>query len=490
MTVCASRGYLFYPYESMPYLIGEIDECFGFQVNRKIDDATDDKFIGVQVNRTINKSTDDKFIGMQVNRLAIDVKSINRFQVNRKINDPTDDSNNGMQVVRISGDQLKKSGMEINREFPMIINHGVYLSDPYLVGSYLVAQNCALLGMTVKRLIQSTLDDPKIGFQIKRNIISVLDDPKTGMQVNQKINKEINHGFQVNRIKIAKMPMSIARVLYNVDQLRILCDFVSRGVPSLGGMNWSSPQGTEPGDFSVNNVNTDTVEQRTQSPLGTVVWEIRCNSGQNNSFVDTIALLEHNITSGAVVTFQGSDDVGFSTIKFNRTIPIQPVNSYFILPLADFPSQPAKYFRFIISDVSNPDLYIRIGTIVFGSSIILSQRTTFDLPLTFGKTHYKDTIETEGFTNVSNDRATRKNLGLNFSSIDFASGDYSRIAAYLDSAKTDLKCLVIPYPCKASLFAVYAKLTALPQEQHNAIELCGAKEVHTVDLQLSWDESL
>lgn len=490
MTITAQRGYLYYPYESTPYLIGEIDDSTGMQINRKIVSASDDEFVGMQVKRFISSAADDEFVGMQVLRVSTDVTSDSGAQVNRKIVSSTDDPASGMEVNRQSANQEINHGMQVIRAFPMIVGCPNYLADPYLSGPYLTAQNCSLLGMQVNRQIISITDDPHTGMQVNRKIVSSTDDPKTGMQVRRKINIEINLGMQINRIKISRTPMQVNKVLYNTDQLRILCDFVSRGTPALGGINWTSPQGVAAGDFSLNNVNTDIIEQRTQSPNGVLNWDLRCDSGQLNSFVDTIAILGHNMTSGAVVTFQGSDDSGYGTIKFNRTITIQPNNSYFVLPLSDFPSPPARYYRLLISDTSNADNHIKIGTIIFGSSIVFSKQTTFDLPLTFGKTHFKDTIQTEGFTSVSNDRATRKNLGLNFSSIDYGSGDYTRLADYFDNAKTDLKCLVIPYPCKPSLFAVFAKLSRLPMEQHNAIELCGTKEVHTVDLQLEWDESL
>jgi hypothetical protein len=490
MTVTATRGYLYYPYESMPYLIGEIDDSTGMQVKRVIASTDDDAFIGMQINRFIDSPGDDSFVGLQVLRVLSDELDHTGFQVNRQIIDDTDDPATGMQVNRESGDNLIEHGMQVIRAFPMIVGHPNYLAGPYLMGPYLTAQNCSLLGMEINRVIVSAADDVFTGIQINRQIVSAADDPKTGMQTQRKINIEIPKGMQITRIKISRTPMQINKVLYNVEQLRILCDFVSRGTPALGGINWTSPQGVAAGDFSLNNLNTDIIEQRTQSPNAVLNWDLRCDSGQLNSFVDTIAILGHNITSGATVTFQGSDDPGYGTIKFNRTIKIEPNNSYFVLPLSDFPSPPARYFRFLISDTSNPDNHIKIGTIIFGSSIVFSKQTTFDLPLSFGKTHFKDTIQTEGFTSVSNDRAMRKSLGLNFSSIDYGTGDYNRLADYFDSAKTDLKCLVIPYPCKPSLFAVFAKLSRLPLEQHNAIELCGLKEVHTVDLQLEWDESL
>jgi hypothetical protein len=490
-TIVGQQGYLDNAYlDGGPYdyLSGQIQFAEGFQVRMQIVDETDDSFNGMQTEMFVNYDGDDPHVGMQVERITFAQPSTG-FQIIGQIIDTDDDSNNGMQTEMIFEARADEFGMEVNIEFPQIVGHPKYLYGPegYLSDSYLATKVCALLGMMVEmRRFQTTAT----GMQIDRKIVDDTDDPHVGMQTEMRVFNEIPSGMQIDRVKIERVGMQAALVLYNTDQLRFLCEFPSRGTDALGGNNWSSPQGTETGDFDESNVNTDVVEQRTQSPDGILNWELRCDTGAGNTFVDTIAILEHNMTTGAVVNFQASNDASFGTIVYNRTITIEQTNAYFILPLADFPPESARYYRFLISDTANPDNHIRIGTIVFGSSVIFSQNTTFDLPLSFGRQHFKDTIQTEGFTSVSNDRATRKFLGLQFSQIDVNTGDYTKLQQYFSDAKTDLKCLVIPYPCKPSLFAVWSKLSRLPEEQHNAIELCGDKEVHHVDLALDWDESL
>lgn len=488
MTIVGQQGYLETAYlDGGPYsyLAGQIQFGVGFQITQKIVGESDDPHVGMQTQMAVN---DSKISGAQTDMVVVKQPHTG-FQIVGQIVDETDDPHTGMQIEMLFNGKLGNRGMEINIEYPQIVWHPKYLNGPegYLTDAYLAQKVCSLLGMMIE---MRRFDQLATGMQIDRQIVSPDDDAKIGMQIAQRVFKEIPKGFQIERVRIERVGMQSTLVLYNTTQLRIMYEFPSRGIPSYGGNNWSSPQGTETGDFDVNNVNTDVLEQRTQSPDGILNWELRCDAGIFNTFVDTIAILEHNLTTGATVQFQASDEFSYGTLKYVRNITVEKTNSYFILPLADFPPVSARYYRFLISDTANPDNHIRIGTIVFGTSVIFSQSTTFDLPLTYGKRHYKDTIQTEGYTSVSNDRATRKVLGLQFSQIDVNLSDYSKLQQYFDEAKTDLKCLIIPYPAKPSLFAVWSKLTQLPSESHNAIEIGVNKEVHHADLALDWDESL
>jgi len=77
-------------------------------------------------------------------------------------------------------------------------------------------------------------------------------------------------------------------------------------------------------------------------------------------------------------------------------------NIYYIAP--EFPTQQYRYWRFVINDVTNPDTYLQIGTIIFGTTVILQGECFVD-ELTRRTKHFSDKVQTEGFTNVSNDRA-------------------------------------------------------------------------------------
>jgi len=351
---------------------------------------------------------------------------------------------------------------------------------PYLQDDpYLTPRNCAELNSQVE-LRKYTLTS--LNSQIDQKIEDLVS---ISSQVLAIVNRQNNLGSQINFQAASKINSQINLFIYNRTQLRILLDFPSRGTTALGGNNWTSVQAIAPGDYSPSNLNTDIIEQRTQTDGINNLWQLRCDTGEANTFMDTAAILEHNFTTSARVEIQGSDDPAFGTIKFTIVMETELQNMYYIAP--SLPTQSARYYQFSIQDPTNTDPDgLKIGTILFGSAIVLTKKEQFINPVTFGKRHYKDTLETEGYTSSSNDRALRKFLNLTFTQLDINGGNFKSLQDYILTAKTDLKCLVIPRPTKPSALAVFAKLSTLPDEQHNAVD----DDNWRVDLTLDWDESL
>jgi hypothetical protein len=335
----------------------------------------------------------------------------------------------------------------------------------------------------VKMRIVDPTDDPHIRTQVR---MKVFDDRHVRTQVRMRVENFLRQiRMQVNQTKSFKLNTQATLVIYNTEQMRILLDFPSRGTPGLGGNNWLSVQALSAGDFLERNLNTDIIEERCQTASGVVaLWQLRCNTGNPNTFVDTIGLLNHNFTRSARVEVSGSDDAAFSTVKFSFVLETELTNMYWIAPT--LPNQPAQYYQFSIQDAGNPAGVLSIGTIVFGSSIIMTRKEQFVNPVTFGLRHFKDSLETEGFTSVSNDRALRKFLNLTYSSLIMDGGNYRSLKDYMLRAKTDLKALVIPRPTKASRLAVFAKMSQIPEELHNSNE----DDAWYVDMTFDWDEGL
>lgn len=341
--------------------------------------------------------------------------------------------------------------------------------------------------------------DKSLGTQIRRHIISSYDDLYLPVQVDLKINvfmlnlnqilKIINvqgHlGVQVLRIGELSNKVQITKALYNTTQLRILTDFASRGVPSQNGETWTSdvPLGIAEGDYDPNNLNTDILEQITKTAQGIRTFSILCDTGKLNTYVDTIAILNHNFTKGCTLEIYGytSDPSGAADITIVPTVELE--NTYWISP--EIPRIPYRYWRIVVNDYGNP-YALYMGVVVIGSSRIVSLAECFDNPVTFGFRHFKDTIETEGFSPVSNDRAIRKNLSLSFSMLKYNGGNYKWLRDYFITNKTDLKALVIPRPTNPSSLAVFSKLSSLPSESHTAI----TDDEHYVTFTLDYDESL
>jgi hypothetical protein len=359
----------------------------------------------------------------------------------------------------------------------------VYLNThPYLETSYLASCRRALQGVQAEMLVVESND---VGVQSEMFIEDTEDDAYIGVQALMKIIDESPAGVQVLMTRSEGIGSQVTMVIYNITQLRILCDFASRGTTALGGTNWTASPAEASGDFSPNNLNTDIVEQRYQSQDGdTALIQLTCDTGiPQGAFVDTIGILNHNLTKAARVTVQASNSAIFAPVSFSTIMVTELENMYWIAP--SLPTSSYRYWRFLVEDAFNPDNNIKIGTIVFGSARIFSQAENFELPVSFGKRHFEDSIETEGYTNVGNDRATRKRLGLSFKQLNFNKSNYQLLQEYFAEAKTDLKCLIIPLPERPSALAVFSKLKQLPEdEQHNSLGL----DQHYVDLDLEWNE--
>jgi len=463
------KGYLDNDYLTENYGAGQVFNGGGFQVSMLVNK---DKSLGAQISQRFEgnekvtglqtelKIEDSKTLGMQTEAISLGINGTGiqtKLFVEKFLNDL------GMSV---------RLGHLAHYIREVYLNEGGYLEDSYL--SYAIN---ATQGMQV--LLFNKKQSP-YGMQVNQAIGKLVD---IGMQTLLIINKEEAFGIQVNKLRAQTTGMQATLVLYNTTQLRLMYAFPSRGTPALAGVNWTASS-TRAGDFSANNLNTDIIEQRWQSEDGNCSYvTLTCNTGlSQGAYLDTLAILDHNFTKSAGITLQGSND-NFATVSFSTVLTVELENMFYIAPA--LPTAGYQYWRFIIQDTTNPDTYLRIGTLVFGSSKMFTMSETFQNPVSYGSKHFKDSLETEGFTAVSNDRATRKNLGLSFSQLQHGGANYRMLTTYFKTAKTDLKCLIIPLPESASAFAIFSKLYELPNEQHTA-----DTEVHVVDLELAWDESL
>lgn len=276
------------------------------------------------------------------------------------------------------------------------------------------------------------------------------------------------------------MAAQFRAALYNTTNLRVLCEFPSRGV---SGVSWTASH-TAPGDYGVNNLNTDIVEHiwRTPDTVKTAITLV-CDTGiPQGVYLDTLAMLNHNLTTSAQVEVTGSNAPDFSGTVKTFFVSQSIENSYWVSP--ELPLEGYRYWRFVINDGTNPAAFLSIGTIVFGESIILHQEQFAD-PIRYKKTHYSDRVETEGFTAVQNDRGIKRSLSLDFRSLNATGGNYENLQDVFQYARTNLKCLWIPTPQYPGRYAVFAKLTQLPEETH----VDHGENADYVDLSIEMDEA-
>jgi hypothetical protein len=286
--------------------------------------------------------------------------------------------------------------------------------------------------------------------------------------------------FEATRVKVIAAQVRV--VLYNVDNLRILCDFPSRG---LDGINWTadSTASSSTNAFSANNLNTDIVEQVWRSGSTTTASLVCDTEVSQGVFMDTLALLNHNLSRSATVLLDASNTSGFTSGVETIELTVEDRNIYFVSPTLPITSY--RYWRFRISDPGNADGFLQIGTIVFGAAIIFSGECFVDR-VTFGQRHFVDRIFTEGHTNVSNDRGKKRYLQLEFRSLNFGKQNFRNLRNLFTTYGITHKCLYIPTPETASRFAVFGKLSEIPSESHNYKTATS----DLVDLTMNIDEAL
>lgn len=438
-------------FESIP----GVQDAKGMQTQFVIANVKD---VGMQTTLTI---LDDKPIGMQV------LANIQNYLK------PV-----GMQALAQILDYRRNNGMEVR--FDHSIAHTVcgYLDAPYLSDAYLAECFNAHSPMQAQFVIQDTKD---IGVQVQAIIQDARKNLGTQFQ-GRIVDARSNVGMQADFVKVTTIGVQTLVTLYNTTNLRILCHFPSRGSELTVGTNaWGQPIGygknwvsnsTEAGDFSVYNLNTDVVEQYWRSATGTVTGiNLDCDTEINQGvFLDTFALLGHNLTRSANVTLIGSTVSNFATVGITIPIPQGTDNTYWISP--ELPNAGYRYWRLQIDDSTNPDGFIKIGTLLFGAAKIFQGECFVD-ELEYTLRDFADTVQTEGFTNVANSRAQKSLLRLEFRFLDVERGNYRILRDMFTTERTVLKCLYIPTPDGnnqqdiMSRFALFGKLTSIPTERHS-----------------------
>lgn len=375
-------------------------------------------------------------------------------------------------------DHTKSSGLEvrIDKSFPHIkCEDRGYLKEPYLEGQYLAAGYCVDGPIQVEIILIKPSSE---GIQAKAAILAWTH---VAAQIMAAI---VNHmhpiALQFSSYQAKKLGVQFTAVLYNTNRLRVLYTFPSRGVT---GTNWTATS-TAAGDFSVNNLNTDIVEQRWQSAATVTTATLTCDTEVVQGVpIDTLAILSHNLTTSANLTLEGSAD-NFATV--GESMPLTIARGEEIYYIAEeYPKNYWRYWRIQIVDSTNPDAYLRIGTIVFGSSTILQGENFTDI-VQKKKIHFSDKVKTEGFTSMSNDRALKKSVNLDFQKISYERGNYKNLEYIFDYARTSLKCLWIPDPQSPDRFSVFGKLAQMPDESHQNM----GEGADFVDFTVEVDESL
>lgn len=477
-------------------LVIESSQSKGIQSNRVIDSAD---YFGVQSNRApaveesygvqanlVIASAD--FYGVQTNLI---VGSSDSFGV-QFLGNITQPHPSGVQFEGSILDYPSARAIEVRRSksWPHVqCEDAGYLATPYLSDPYMVPGYCVHGPTQANRVI--SFSQP---YGVQAQLV-ITDDKSHGVQSLRTIaNFPHPIGVQVDLIRSVAFGIQARFVLYNTTNLRVLCDFPSRGAAGAGLNAWGNPKGTgqnwsasdtDAGDFDVSNLNTDIVEQRWQTSAAVTSAILSCDTETTQgTSIDTLALLSHNLTTSANVTVEGSVNASFSPVGY--TFAVEPTRGDAIYIAPTFPVQQFRYWRIVISDPTNPNGRIYIGTVLFGTTVILQGECFVD-EVTRGLRHFADKVQTAGFTNVSNDRALKRAVSIEFRMMKYRKGNYKNLRAIFEYARTSLKCLWVPDPQQVDRFTLFAKMPSLPAERHKNM---GTEDSDLVDFLIDLDESL
>lgn len=482
-------------YEGM---IVDKEKSLGLQFESYIIDRL--KSIGLEYVSTINDLKN--LCGLQSQTTIKALKSIGiEYEVNITIN-----NSRGIQYEGTILTLPNARGLEYRDTSLLHLWQGVYLSYAgYLTDAYLAGRMHAITGLQVE---QDITKDESLGLQYEGFISKdhpigieyeseIFKETSYGLQYEGNLNKESSHGlqfesniidrclsfgFQVEVIilklsalgiqfdSITLKPYGIQTrfVIYNHDNLRILCDYASRGIT---GENWIA-NSTGAGDFSANNLNTDIVEQVWRSATGVKSGVILdCDTEITQVFVDTFAMLNHNLTTSAIVKLIGSNNPIHTPSGVIHNIQVTEDNAYWIAE--DLPLTGYRYWRITIDDNTNIDDFISIGTILFGDCQLLSGECFVD-ELEFKYNDFSDKVLTQGHTNVSNSLALKRYVRLDFRMLRSEGGNFELMRQIFKRYRTTHKCLWIPTPSPyeqviTDRYAVYGKLVDIPQESHKSL---------------------
>jgi len=474
-------GYLEGPYLDEPYMSQQVGASMPAQANRSIDVLQSTKF---QVLLKIEAISSVK---TQVNRLLVANNYPALTQTELRIEDS---ENVRTQISRRIDTGLASIQTQINRMIDSGLNN-IRTQVEKRVDTGSSSAKTQIEGVLTKQVTAKTQIDRRIssGSSIAKSNITrtsivhsncygyledpYLDAPYLGNRVCAAMRT------QVERIRAISLHTQIVRALYNTKLIRILHRFPSRGT---SGVNWTQIIGTTAtGDFGLNNVNTDIVEQVWRA-VGTTAT-IQCDTEvAQGIFMDTLAILNHNFTTSATVQLQASNSSTFATTPYTQNLTTELTDMFWIEPY--LPLSSYRYWRFVINDPTNSS-DIQIGTIVFGSSVIFNGECIVD-QVQKRKIHFSDKVKTEGFTNVSNDRALKKAVSFSFKSLDYTLENYQNLNDVIDYIRTSLKALWIIDPRFASRFAVFGKMPEIPAENHRVL---GAT-LDYIDIDVTVDESL
>jgi hypothetical protein len=139
----------------------------------------------------------------------------------------------------------------------------------------------------------------------------------------------------------------------------------------------SSSDGTSNTD---DNAVDDRVGKVWRTDTDTTEW-IKWDLVVTSKNVDCVALIGHNLTASATVTFEGHTADSWGAPTVNETLTIATDSDSNVLPniVHYFTQDTLRWWRVTIDDPTNPDGYIQVGRIMFGEYYEVTRDLSADM---------------------------------------------------------------------------------------------------------------
>jgi len=143
-----------------------------------------------------------------------------------------------------------------------------------------------------------------------------------------------------------------------------------------------------------------------------------------------VAIIDHNLTSGAVITYESSNDADFDPLISQETLTWRAGIIFLFLA-----TNSARYHRINFQDSSNPDGYIEIGRVFLGD--YFEPTKNFHMNYSDGGDDLSVVSAAEGGQLFGDERDERRKLGLNWTApVWMNNDDKLDFQAFVQSVKT------------------------------------------------------
>lgn len=290
---------------------------------------------------------------------------------------------------------------------------------------------------------------------------------------------------------VSSTNISMNWVFYNLNNMRILWEIGSDGIDSSNNFTASSNKST---DKNIVNIKNDIVEKYWESTSNINEW-IQWDSGANKQiYVDTFALLGHNLSSSAILQLKGYGTGSDSAISDWSGVPVyatitmntNPNDDRVIWCSPTQPTQKYRHWRLEISDGANSSATLKVGRLIAGTSLCFNGENLLST-LRYGKQNYKDEIKLNGFSTVFNNRALKRNLSISLNELNIQKySNTNQLTKYIDYCRDSFKALVIVDPNNPYKYSVFAKLSSMPSQEINYVDA----QNEYASISLNYDEGI